>query len=227
MLQALTEIVPIAVGLALVNPLPVMAVILLLFSPRAGAVAWAFVGGWLLGLVLMMAVLVFVVPAERLVGTSQNPSTLVSLIRVALGAALLVLAYRKWSSRPKAGESAKLPGWVTSLQSSAPRAAFGIGLAMGAVNPKNLIFAISAAIAISETQAPARSLVILIAAYVLIGSVGVMTPVIWRTLAQTSATAALQEWRIWLEGNYNVMMGVIFVFFGIMVASKGIQGLLY
>ncbi|MFT4040078.1 MAG: GAP family protein [Thermomicrobiales bacterium] len=227
MLQALTEIVPIAVGLALVNPLPVMAVILLLFSPRAGAVAWAFVGGWLMGLVLMMAMLVFVVPAERLVGTEQDPTELVSIIRVALGAALLVLAYRKWNARPRDGEKAKLPGWVTSLQNSSPRTAMGIGLAMGAVNPKNLIFAISAAVAIAETQAPAPTMLALIAAYVLIGSVGVLGPVIWRTVAQASATIALQEWRVWLERNYNVMMGVIFVFFGIMVASKGIQGFLH
>ena len=76
--SALADAIPAAVGLALVNPLPVMAVIVLLFSPRAGTVAPAFAAGWALGLAAALALLVYVVPVERVVGDATDPSALAS-----------------------------------------------------------------------------------------------------------------------------------------------------
>ena len=127
--DALAEVIPIAFGLAMVNPLPIMAVILLLFSARAGVVVPAFLVGWFGGLLLVGWLLIFVVPTERLVGTERDPSTLASVVRIVLGVGLLWLAARKWMTRPKEGETPKLPGWVTSLESAGPLSALGIGAA--------------------------------------------------------------------------------------------------
>src|SRR5690242_19053094 len=53
---ALADAAQSAVGLALVNPLAIAAVILLLYSPRAGSAA-AFLAGWLAGLVVILGLL--------------------------------------------------------------------------------------------------------------------------------------------------------------------------
>ena len=227
MVDALPDVVPIAFGLAMVNPLPIMAVILLLFSPRAGAVVPSFLVGWLAGLLIVGGLLLFVVPAERLVGTEREPSALASIVRVILGLGLLWLALRKWQTRPKAGETPKLPGWVTSLESANPLSALGIGAALAGLNPKNLVFSISAAVAIAEWQLANAENAALLAIFALIGSIGVLVPAVWRAAAGESAGATLQEWRAWLSRNYNVLMGVVFVIFGVTVLSKGISGLLH
>ena len=227
MVDALADVIPIAFGLALVNPLPIMAVILLLFSSRAGAVVPAFLVGWFAGLLVVGWLLIFVVPAERLVGTERDPSALASVVRIILGAGLLWLAARKWMTRPKDGETAKLPGWVTSLESASPLSALGIGAAMAGVNPKNLVFAVSAAVAIAEWQLAGSENAILLLIYAVVGSLGILIPAIWRGVGGESAAATLQEWRLWLSRNYNVLMGVVFVIFGVLVISKGVSGLLH
>jgi hypothetical protein len=227
MVDALANVVPIAVGLALVNPLPIMAVILLLFSSRAGAVVPTFLVGWFAGLLVIGAVLVFLVPAERLVGTESDPSTLASLVRVILGVGLLWLAAQKWRTRPRGEETPKLPGWVTSLENASPLSALGIGLALAGLNPKNLVFTVSVAVAIAEWQLANSQNVILLLAYAIVGSLGVLVPAIWRAAGGQSAATTLQEWRVWLARNYNVLMGIVFVIFGVLVVSKGVAGLLH
>lgn len=227
MVDAMADVVPIAFGLALVNPLPIMAVILLLFSARAAAVVPAFLVGWLGGLLLVGAVLIFVVPAERLVGTESEPSALASVVRVILGAGLLWLAAQKWMTRPKEGETPKLPGWVTSLESASPLSALGIGVALAGLNPKNLVFSVSVAVAIAEWQLANAENVILLVTYAVVGSLGVLIPAIWRGVGGQSAAAALQEWRVWLSRNYNILMGIVFLIFGVLVISKGVSGLLH
>ena len=52
--------------------------------------------------------------------TSSDPSRIVSAIKLALGLLLLVLAWRKFSKRPKPGEEVPLPKWMTALDSFTP-----------------------------------------------------------------------------------------------------------
>jgi hypothetical protein len=226
MADALADVVPIAFGVALVNPLPIMAVIILLFSSRTVSVVPAFLIGWFAGLLIVGAVLIFLVPAERLVGTEREPSALASVVRVILGAGLLWLAAQKWRTRPKDGETPKLPGWVTAVESASPLSALGIGAALAGLNPKNLVFSISVAVAIAEWQLANQENAILLGVYAVVGSLGILIPTIWRAAGGESAAATLQELRLWLSRNYNVLMGIVFVIFGVLVISKGVSGLL-
>ena len=227
MVNAVADVVPLAFGLAMVNPLPIMAVILLLFSSRAKSVVPAFLTGWLGGLLVVGGLLLFVVPAERLVGTESDPTTLASVVCILLGAGLLWLAGQKWVKRPKDGETPKLPGWVTSLESASPLSALGIGAAMAGLNPKNVVFSVSAAVAIAEWQLSNRDNLILLVVYAVVGSIGVLVPAIWGMAGGESASATLQEWRVWLARNYNILMGIVFLIFGVLVLTKGVSGLLH
>ena len=198
--------------MVLANPFPVLAVILLLFSPRGGTTAPAFLIGWVAGLVVALVLLLYVVPTERFVGGSEDPSTLASVIRFGLGLLLLGLAAKQWGSRPQTGETATLPSWITSLEGASAAAALGIGAALAGINPKNLAFTVAVAV------------VILI--FVLLGSLGVIVPVLWQVVQQERARATLMAWRTWLEVNYHTVTAVVFILFGSILASQGAHALL-
>ena len=72
--QAIGQVLPFAAGIA-VNPLPIIAVVLLLATPRGRWTGSAFAAGWLFGL-LILGVVVLVSPA----GTEESggPATWIS-----------------------------------------------------------------------------------------------------------------------------------------------------
>ena len=84
------EILPLAVAVA-ISPVPIIAVILMLFSARAGANGPAFLGGWVTGL-LAVSVIVLAVSGIVGMGTGSAPAW-VALLRIVLGILLLLLGW--------------------------------------------------------------------------------------------------------------------------------------
>jgi protein-S-isoprenylcysteine O-methyltransferase Ste14 len=224
--SAIAEVAPTAIGMALINPLPIMAVILMLLSPREKSTAPAFLAGWILGMLVVFWLLLFVVSPENIVGDDSDPSTLSSIVRLLLGVALLFLAFRKWRTRPQDDEEIELPSWMGALDRASPVAALGFGAFFSGLNPKNLPFTIAAVIAIAQGELAAGQKLIPIVIYVLLASVGVAAPVVWYFVAQRSATARLAEWRDWLVANYVLLMTVVLLLFGVTIFAEGLGGLI-
>ena len=106
MLQAIGDLLPLAVGVAL-SPLPIIAVILMLGTPKARANGPAFALGWVLGLVVVSAVVVVVAGgADQPDSGSSNTADTVKLL---LGFAFLFMAFRQWKARPKRGDAPAMP----------------------------------------------------------------------------------------------------------------------
>jgi hypothetical protein len=118
---------PTATAAALVNPLPRIADILMLFSARAGTTAPAFMVGWIIGMIFVLGVLLFVVPIDEVFGIGSNPSMRASISKILPGIVLLFLAFRRWRSQPKPGEETALPSWMVSLEQATPLTALGLG----------------------------------------------------------------------------------------------------
>ena len=224
--SAIAEAAPAAIGMALINPLPIMVVILMLLSPKAMATAPAFLVGWVLGLIVIFGLLLFVATPEAIVGNDREPTALASLVRLLLGIALLFLAFRKWRSRPRPGEEFALPSWMGKIDTATPIAALGFGAAFSGVNPKNLAFIVAAVVAIAEAELTTGEKIVPVAVYILLASVGVAAPVIWYAVAQESAGETLAGWRRWLMGNYAVMMTIVFLLFGVILVTKGLGALI-
>ena len=81
--EAIGEILPLALGVA-ISPVPIIAVILMLLSPRAGASSTAFTAGWVLGVAVVVTVVAFVVNPAASDDTSK-PSVTVSVIKLVSG----------------------------------------------------------------------------------------------------------------------------------------------
>lgn len=224
--EVIGDVVPAALGLLLVNPLPILAIIMLLFSPKANVTAPSFLVGWVVGLVVTMTVLLLAAQAEAGIGSGREATLLGAGLKIVLGALLLLLAFSKWDGRPQDGESGKLPGWVATLESASPPMAFGMGALFSGLNPKNFAFTLATVLAIAEGGLTPRESLVPALFYIVIGSLGVGAPVIWYLTARESATATLARWRDWLTANYAVMMSVILVLFGVALLARGIGSLI-
>jgi hypothetical protein len=223
---AIAEVLPAAIGVVLVNPLPIVAVILMLFSPRAASTAPAFAAGWVTGVFAVLALLIFVIPIDQFVGRESDPTPLASAIRIVVGLVLLFLAFQRWRGRPGPGEEKSLPAWTASLENSAPSGAFGLGTALSGLNPKNLAFTLSTAVAIAQADLTTAAALVPIVLFVLLASIGVAAPVIWYFVDQKRAIETMTGWRMWLTANYAVIMTIVFLLFGVKLLTQGLGRLI-
>ena len=126
MLPALAQSLPIAIGI-LVSSLPLTMIPLILRTRSDGRALAMFLAGWTTGFLLVgVAVLLL---ADTLGPSPDGPSSWVNWVRVVLGLLLLWLAFKHWRGRPRNGEAAALPGWMSSMETMTPWRAAGLGLA--------------------------------------------------------------------------------------------------
>ena len=115
MTQGISSLLTFAVGVA-VSPVPIIAVILMLFSRRARVNGPLFLLGWVLALSVVSGV-VYVIADDGGASTSSTASDTILWGKVVLGVVLLLLAVRKWRSRPTPGEAPEMPKWMSTIDS--------------------------------------------------------------------------------------------------------------
>jgi threonine/homoserine/homoserine lactone efflux protein len=217
------DLLPLALGVA-VSPMPIAAVILMLLSPRAGGGSAGFLIGWLLGIV--GACTVFLLLAGTLaLGSSAEPSTTGSWIKVVLGVLLLAVAVREWRARPRAGEDAAAPKWMAAIDSFTTAKAAGLGFLLAAVNPKNLLLCASAGAAIAAGSLSTGQEVVAVAVFTVLAASTVAVPVIGYALARDRMAAPLASLKEWLTAYNTAVMSVLLLVIGVSLIGKGIGGL--
>ncbi len=92
--NAIGQTLSLAVGVAL-SPVPIIAVILMLVTPRARSNGPAFVLGWLVGLAIVgTIVLLLAGPANA--NDGGEPATSVDVLKLVLCLLLVLVALRQW-----------------------------------------------------------------------------------------------------------------------------------
>jgi hypothetical protein len=137
---AIGQSLPLAIGVAL-SPMSIIAVVLLLTTPRARANGPAFVLGWLLGLGVVGAV-VLALAGSGDASERGQPATWASWLKLLVGVLLLVVAVHQFRGRPHHGEQAPLPKWMGVIDRFAPGQALGGGALLAGANPMNLLLAV-------------------------------------------------------------------------------------
>ena len=110
MADAIGQVLTLAVGVSL-SPVPIIAVVLMLGTPAGRRNGPAFLAGWVLGLAVV-GTIVLLVAGGAGANDGGEPATWVDVLKLVLGALLLLLAVRQWRGRPRAGEAAELPKWM-------------------------------------------------------------------------------------------------------------------
>lgn len=102
----------------------------------------------------MLAILVAIAGTINL-SASSGPSKGASILQLVLGVLLLVAALRQFRGRSKTGEEASMPKWMDGIAGFAPGKSLIVGVGIGALNPKNIIVGVAAAVAIASPGLPA------------------------------------------------------------------------
>lgn len=217
------ELLPLALGVA-ISPMSIIAVILMLLAPRAGGTSLGFLLGWLAGILVATGLCVWLASATGL-GEGGQPKASSSWIKLVLGLLLIVLAAREWRSRPGPGRQAELPKWMATIDSFTPGKAAGLGLALAAVNPKNLTMCVAAGVAIAESGLAAGQTVFLVALFTILAGCSVAVPVIAHAVAAARMRGPLARLKQWLQANNSTVMAVLLLVIGVVLFGKGLGGL--
>ncbi|MGG7465909.1 GAP family protein [Plantibacter sp. YIM 135347] len=218
--QVIGEILPLALGVA-ISPIPIIAAILMLLSPRAKSLSLGFLLGWLLGIVVASVVFTLIGSLITVAdGDASQP--IAGVVKIVLGALLLVLALGQWRKRPKEGETAALPKWMAAIDSMKPGAAFGLAFLLAAVNPKNLMMAAAAGVAIGTSSIAIGGEIVAVVVFVVIAVCSVAIPVIAYLVAADRMRAPLERLRVWLAANNATVMAILLLVIGVVTVGKGI-----
>jgi hypothetical protein len=221
--EAIGQSLPLAIGVAL-SPVPIIAVVLMLTTPRARANGPAFVLGWLVGLGVVGAI-VLALAGPGGASEQGQPATWVSWLKLLLGLGLLLVAVRQFRGRPHQGEEASLPKWMGAIDRFAPGQALGGGAALAAANPKNLLLAVGAATAIAQLGIPGGQQAVAYAVFAVIGTLGVGAPVVLYFATGTRSAELLGRLKDWMAHNNAVIMAVLCLVIGVKLVGDALSGL--
>ena len=220
--QAIGSLLPSAIGVAL-SPVPIIAVILMLGTPKARSNGTVFALGWVAGLVAVSVIVLSVA------GGASNPNsdtaTGVNWLDVLLGVLFVAMAARQWRGRPKRGEEATMPKWMASIDGFGAGKAAGLGVLLSGVNPKNLALTLAAAAGIAQAGLSGGQNAVAVAVFVVIGSLSVAGPVLYFLLAPARAAALLATIKEFMSDHNAVIMMVILLVLGLKLLGAGIGGL--
>jgi threonine/homoserine/homoserine lactone efflux protein len=205
-----------------ISPINVIPVILLLFTKRPLVNASFFFVGFVAGVAAILVALVALAEAVEL-SPGSGHSTWVAVLKLALGAYLLVAAVRKYRGRPRAGVEGAMPKWMDGIAEFQPGRSLGTGLALGSVNPKNVLVGFAAAATIASEAISRGQQIGAIAIYVLVAVLGVAAPILVTAFLGDRSSKVLDGWKVWLTQNNATVMSVLFLIFGVVLIGQGIE----
>ncbi|MEU1162039.1 GAP family protein [Streptomyces sp. NPDC005921] len=219
--HAVGDVLGLAAGVA-VSPLPIVAIILILATPRGRLNGTLFALGWLLGLAGLGAIML-AVGGSGGASDHKHPATWVGVLKLALGALLALFGAVQWRRRPRDPSQAQLPKWMAAIDHFTPGKILGLGLLLSAGNLKNAPLTIAAAASISSAGIPVPQQIGTLAVFVVIASLGVLAPLAVYLVMGDRAQGILANWREWAARHNVAVLAVLFFVLGLKLLGDGIS----
>jgi threonine/homoserine/homoserine lactone efflux protein len=214
------DILPIALAIAL-SPIPIVAVIVMLRSTGGKRTSAAFLAGWLVG--ILVTVVVFTLLASIIPTTDPDAARVIfGIVAIVLGALLVLMAAGELRTRPGAGEDAKLPEWMSAIDSMTMARAGILGLVLAVTRPKNLLLVIAGGLTIGGAGLQIWPLVITAAIFVLVAASTVLIPVVANLIAAPRLVAPLEQVRLWFVAHNSAIISVAMFIVGVVLIGNGI-----
>ncbi|GAX50959.1 GAP family protein [Streptomyces olivochromogenes] len=220
--QALGDVLGLAAAVA-VSPLPIIAMILVLATPRGRLNGVLFAVGWILGLCVLGGAVLAIVGPEGSSSTRSQPATWVGGLKLALGVLLVLFGLRLWRRRPSDASQARLPKWMATIDRLTPSKVFGLAVALAALNAKNAPLTIAAGASIASAGLPVGQQIASLAIFVLIGSLGLLAPLGVFLIGGDRARTTLGGWRDRAARHNVAVMAVLFFVIGLKLLGDGIS----
>jgi threonine/homoserine/homoserine lactone efflux protein len=206
--SAIGEILPLALGRHQPRP------------DKARGTSVGFLVGWILGIVV--TIIAFTLVSSLLPQDGDTSKPIAGVIKIILGALLLLLAAKQWRSRPHTDAEPPLPKWMAAIDSMTAARGFLLGFALSALNPKNLLMGIGAGVTIGSAGLTVGESTATIVIYTIISASTVAVPVIAYLVASRRMAGPLEKLRAWLVHNNATVMAVLLLVIGVVVIGKGI-----
>jgi Sap, sulfolipid-1-addressing protein len=206
------DLILIALGIAL-QPFRLSAFILILSAEGGTKKGLGFILGWLVSLVLVVAVVVLITGGKP-VRFRTVPSTAVLIIKLALGIALIVIAAVQWRRRNR---PRRTPAWLARLDTMSPWAAAVIAAIM---QPWTLV----AAAAVTTAQAKLSSLgdYLALASFCLLATSSFIVLELYAVFAPAASTQ-LAALRNWLDMHGNEVIVIVCLVLGVWLTGQSIR----
>ena len=111
---------------------------------------------------------------------------------------------------------------MSAIDSMTAGKAIGLGFLLSAVNPKNLLLAVSAGLIVGAAGLTFSQASVVIIIFVLLAACTVIIPVIGYLIASARLAGPLDKLREWLVENNATIMAVLLLVIGVAVIGKGI-----
>lgn len=220
---AIGQMLTSAVGVAM-SPIPLIAIVLMLATPRGRGNGIAFTSGWVLSIAVITVVVVL---AGGRAGAHQQgtPAAWVPWVKLVLGVLFVVLGARQWRGRPKDGREPALPGWMQAIDAFTPIKAAGLAVVLSAANPKNLVLAVGGAVSIAGGTASVTAELVAGVLFVLIASLCTAVPLAVYLAGGRRSAAVLQSWKTWMAAHNSAIMTVLLLVLGVKYVGDALGGL--
>ncbi|MFB2834440.1 GAP family protein [Floridanema evergladense] len=221
----LVSLLPYIIGSAVV-PLQIIIGLLFLKSDKQGlfkAVAY-FTGMTLTRLLQGLIFGLILTEAAASAEASGDKNLVISTLLLILGILLLIAAYKKWCGQDDPDEPP--PKWLTTIDSSTPLKAFGIGVGLPLIAPKLWVFTLSALATIAAVQLGQASSAIVYLLFILLAQSLLLLPILIRIFLPQKSQSLLNQISNWLTKNNRSIVIFVSLVFGLLFLKSGISGLL-
>ena len=220
--EAIGAVLPYAIGVA-ISPVPIIAVILVLFSAHARVNGPVFLVGWVVG-IAVVSVGAYLLSDASDASTDDTASDSVSWIKLLLGVFFLVLAVKNLRKQ-RSSEATAEPKWMSSIDSLTPVRAGGLGALLSGLNPKNLVLSVAAGASLAQLGATGGEATAALVAFIIIAASSIAVPVVIYLFGGDRAAGVLDGWKSWLSTHNAAVMAVLFLVFGVVLVGEGLQSL--
>lgn len=215
--SAIGQSLPIAVGLLLAT-LPMLMLSLVLITKRSTKVSYAFIGGWIAGLLVVGAI---VITLADVIAMSDEPTWWAGGVKLVLGIVLVLIALRKWFTRPRSDEESTVPGWMATAESMTARQAVGLGFLLAAANPKNIALVAAGAAVIAYATAQVLEQLVALVAFAIVASLGVAAPAVIRVVLASRAERTLAAVDRWMMRHNVAITAAVLLILGVALIGNG------
>lgn len=216
--HAIGSVLPSAAGIA-ISPVPIIAAVLMLLSPRAKGTSVGFLAGWFVGIIVAVVIFTALGTAVSGDGGSDDPHVTRGVVLLLIGILLVLLAVRQFRAR---GAEPRMPAWMAAVDKMTVGRGVVLAFLLAAVNPKNLAMAAAAGVDISALDLDTTEVAVSVLVFGLLAASSVAVPVLTYLASPRAMAGPLTTLKDWLVANNATVMAVLFLVIGVTVIGKGI-----
>lgn len=206
---------------AAISPMAIVAMLILLTAKGGRSRAVMFAAG-VFAATLALASVVLVASLTAGVHQAGPASRVSASISLALGLLLIWFAFKNWHKRPRPGQTATAPRWVSSLDSASGIKTFLLGAGLSLLNAKNIPLAIATITSVVQLNAPVWANLIAVVLFAALGTLGVLVPLGAAVAGGTAASEKLQEAKGYLVQHNSIILALVFLLLGAETVGKAL-----